>query len=359
MNSSYVGRKFSSEYPKKDLLHGGDIYSRRIDYDFSANINPLGMPKSVVKILAEHIKDFERYPDARCRELKNAIAEHENFIKEKIVCGNGAADLIYRIVYTLNPKTALLAVPTFSEYEKALQSVGCRINYHELEECREFTLTDDILPKIAGNDIMFLCTPNNPTGKIIPRELMQKVIAECSKTGCMLAVDECFMDFTENREYCMIQPGYKNVMILKAFTKIYAMAGLRLGYLLCPDIDLAEKINDCGQCWSVSVPAQMAGVQALAEHDYVEKTVSLISEEREYLMKNLRGFGFKVYDSAANYLLFQCGFPIDEMLLKKGIAIRNCSNYSGLGKGFFRTAVRNHKENEVLVRAIREVLEIG
>ncbi len=348
--------------------HGGDIYSRQITYDFSANINPLGLPDGIKDVLTRQVEEYSNYPDVNCRALRTAIAELEKVCTEQIVCGNGAADLIYRIVWALKPGKALLPVPTFSEYEKALESVGCSVDYHLLCEEADFALKDDFLDKIRGNDIIFLCNPNNPTGRIVPEALLCRILAACQESECTLVLDECFLDFTGagsmvEEDGTVADSGWNsrslfggNVIILKAFTKIYAMAGLRLGYCLCGDVKLAEAIQNCGQCWSVSVPAQLAGVAALKEKDYVKQTVELISGEREYLAASLERLGFQVYPSEANFLLFWCGAPLDRLLLEEGIAIRSCANYRGLKYGYFRIAVRSHAENEALIRGIERVL---
>lgn len=340
-------------------FHGGDVYSRRVDYDFSANINPLGMPEGVRKILAEHICDYERYPDPYCSELVSKIAEREGVPADKIVCGNGAADIIYRIAHTFKPSKALIAVPTFSEYEKALLSVGCNIERHLLDEGNGFELQRDIIGKIKGCDIVFLCNPNNPTGKLIPRELMEELIEKCVSENCIAVIDECFMDFVDKSKKYSAVCELKNIIVIKAFTKIYAMAGLRLGYAVCGDEKNAEKIKLCGQCWSVSSPAQFAGIAALEEKAYIEKTAALTSEEYYFLSNSLKNMGLKVYSSEANFILFRCDLPIDKILIDKGIAVRSCDDFYGLGRGFFRIAVRTHGENSVLINALREVLQDG
>lgn len=333
--------------------HGGDIYSREILYDFSANINPLGMPQGVKNVLAEHIDEYSRYPDINCTKLKKAISAHENVSVDCIVCGNGAADLIYRIVRSLKPKTALVPAPTFSEYGKVLDEIGCEIEYHLLSESDDFTLGEDMLKKIAGRDMLFICNPNNPVGNIVSNGLMGRIAKRCAECGCTLVIDECFMDFVREKSSIGLLP---NVIILKAFTKIYAMAGLRLGYMLCADTEIVKQIENCGQCWSVSVPAQLAGVAALSEREYVEKTLLLIEKEREYLTNSLIDLGFTVYPSAANFILFKCEQPLDELLLSEKIAVRSCDNYIGLRYGFFRIAVRGHNENEALIKAIERVI---
>ncbi len=338
--------------------HGGDIYSRRVEHDFSANINPLGLHESIISAAAEALSRCESYPDPHCRGLTAAISEKESVPAENIVCGNGAADLIYRIVSALKPRTALLCAPTFSEYEKALTEHGCAVKKHFLKRENGFALTDDILGDItADTDILFLCTPNNPTGITIPRRLMQSISEKCCETGTFLVVDECFLDFAENGAELSAKPLLnEKAAVLKAFTKMYAMAGMRLGYALFVDEKIAAKVAETGQAWSVSTPAQAAGIAALKLNGYAEETAKIISGEREFLSAGLRLLGFEVIPSEANFILFRCDAPLDEMLIRRGIAIRNCGNYDGLGSGWYRTAVRLRGENELLLAAIREVL---
>lgn len=339
-------------------VHGGDIYSRHIRHDFSANINPLGIPDPVLSGISEALRRCENYPDPECRELVSAISEHEKFPARKIVCGNGAADLIYRIVSALRPHAALLCAPTFSEYEKALTEHGCTVRKHFLRYENGFALTADILHDITPEtDILFLCSPNNPTGLTLPAELLRQLSERCIETGTFLVIDECFLDFVEDGNTLSAKPILnERSAILKAFTKIYAMPGIRLGYALFGSEETAAMVLGAGQAWSVSIPAQAAGIAALRVDGYVERTVRIISSERSYLCAGLRSLGLEVIPSEANFILFYCEFPLDKLLQEHGIAIRNCDNYDGLGKGWFRTAVRLREENELLLAALREVL---
>lgn len=255
------------------FAHGGDIYSRHIEHDFSSNINPLGLPDEVLLEISDSLWRCGNYPDPSCRELIRAISDSEWFPSGRIVCGNGAADLIYRIVSAFKPRRALVCAPTFSEYEKALTEHGCAIRQHFLSQENDFRLTCNILSDIASDiDILFLCNPNNPTGHTIPPELMERISAKCRETGTFLVVDECFLDFVEGgRERSARQFLSDNSAILKAFTKIYAMPGIRLGYALFGSSEVAEKAASTGQAWSVSTPAQAAGIAALRLDGYVEK----------------------------------------------------------------------------------------
>lgn len=336
--------------------HGGDIFEREIVYDFSANLNPLGMPERVKNALQKSISEWEKYPDPFCRSLVKKLSECENFPPENIVCGNGAADLIFRIVQTAKPQKAVVCAPSFSEYSKALTQNGSEISAYFLSEKNGFALDENILEMLDESvQMLILCTPNNPTGRTIDGELLRRICEKCEANDIVFLCDECFTDFTENAAHAeqFLNP---NVVVLKAFTKIYAMAGLRLGYALFGDEKLAESVRRNGQFWSVSAPAQTAGAAALDEKFYLEKTLELIKNERDFLTEKLRNFGFKVYPSEANFILFYTELPLDEMLLKKKILIRNCANFDGLEQGYFRTAVRTHEENSALVSAIERCL---
>lgn len=336
--------------------HGGDIFEREIVYDFSANLNPLGMPESVKNALQKSISEWEKYPDPFCRSLVKKLSECENFPPENIVCGNGAADLIFRIVQAVKPPKAVVCAPSFSEYSKALIQNECEILHYFLSEKSGFALDEKILEMLDESvQMLILCTPNNPTGRTVDGELLCRICERCKANDIVFLCDECFIDFTENAAHAehFINP---NVVVLKAFTKIFAMAGLRLGYALFGDAELAEKVRRNGQFWSVSAPAQTAGEAALDEKNYLEKTLELVKKEREFLTENLRNFGFKVYPSEANFILFYTELPLDEMLLSEKFLIRNCTNFDGLEQGYFRTAVRSHEENSALVSAIERCL---
>ena len=340
--------------------HGGDIYGNPgITLDFSVNTNPLGMPDTVRRALISHVDEFSKYPDPHCRELCAAIARYENVRPDWVVCGNGAADLIYRLCYAVKPNQALVCAPTFSEYERALEQVGCRTTHNTLTKENGFALTGEIVEQlIPDTDILFLCNPNNPTGRLIPEDLMVRILKKAQVTRTTVVVDECFLDFTDGKSAKRYMEEMPGLVILKAFTKIYAMAGLRLGYILNSDPGLHDKIVSAAQCWSVSVPAQIAGVAALSCTGWIEKTRRLVSEERHFLSESLSGFEIEVFTSDANFLLMRSECPLYEPLLKKGFLVRSCGNFNGLDSSHFRIGVKTHEDNSRLINAIREVCEI-
>jgi len=349
-------------------MHGGDIYSYMEmngakPLDYSANINPLGLPDNVKKALAQNIESYSAYPDTNCRKLKEAVSAYEKFEADCILFGNGAADIIYRICYALRPKTALLTAPTFSEYGQALENTGCKIEYFGLSPEYGFTVGTGILEQVSGKDIVFICNPNNPTGNLADRSLIYKLAEKCRKENCILVIDECFMDFiAEKKSYSFIEylEDFDNVIIVKAFTKIFAMAGLRLGYCLCSNKEILLKIEKAGQPWSVSTPAQVAGIAAIGDKDYLIRTARIIDEERGYLSKNLSSFGFTVFESHTNFILFKAEqTDLYDRLYKKGVLIRKCANFKGLDDTYYRIAVRCREDNEKLINAISEVIKNG
>lgn len=338
--------------------HGGDIYSRKIKYDFSANINPLGIPENIKKSLTKSVDSFQNYPDTECRKLIEKISATENIEQDRIVCGNGVSDLIYRLVFMLRPQKAVLTAPTFSEYEKALRQSGAEINYFLTDEQANFKPDKRIFDYLTEDtDIFFLCNPNNPTGNLIDRKLMEEIIEYCSLKNIFLVVDESFIDFVANAKEHSIKKlaDEKNIVVLRAFTKIYAIAGLRLGYAICGKREISMAIKNYGQCWSVSVPAQIAGISALENKDYILRTIETVSVERKFITENLVSLGFQVFNSEVNFILIKSELPLDKLLEQREIAIRNCENYIGLGQGYFRLAVRTHIENKVLIKAIAEI----
>ena len=338
--------------------HGGDIYGEEILLDFSANTNPFGTPKGVLDAVHSALPEMHRYPDPYCRKLTKAIADFESVPREYILCGNGAADLIYAYCEAVRPKLAVEMAPTFSEYTLGLKRVGCRVERFFLTPENDFTLEDSFLQFLAERkpEAVFLCNPNNPTGKIIAPELMKKILQFCGKHDTQLFVDECFLDLSNSGESLKQHlANNRNLFILKAFTKSYGMAGIRLGYCLCADEKLLARMAAASQPWNVSNLAQTAGIAALQEQAFLQKTKDLVAVEQEWLKRELEELGFRVIPSSVNYLLFQAPACLHTKLKAKKIAIRNCDNYFGLGPGWYRIAVRLHEENECLIRAMKEV----
>ena len=340
-------------------IHGGDVYHHQGCIDFSANCNPLGTPEGIKKAIMESLEHINDYPQVGCTPLKEAIAEYENTKPDQVICGNGAAEVIFSLCRAVNPKKALVPAPTFAEYQQALYSVDCQVNFFSLDEKKQFVLDEDFIQAITPDlDIIFLCNPNNPTGLLVEKPLLEKILKRCQELEILMAVDECFLDFVPEPEKYTLKEYLENcdnLFLLKAFTKRYAMAGVRLGYGLCGNKKLLEKMESMTQPWNVSSMAQAAGLAALKETEYVEAGRLMTFAELAYLKEELTRLGYPVYPSQANYVFFTGPVDLYEKLEQKKILIRDCSNYTGLSKGYYRVAVKNHEENQQLVKALEEI----
>lgn len=347
------------------LVHGGDWAGYRAEFgcdalDFSANVSPLGLPAGVAAAITNALPTADRYPDPLCRELRAALAGAEGVPADWILCGNGAADLIFRLALAVRPRRALLPAPTFAEYEAALQTVGCAVQRVFLREENEFAVTEEFIDAVTPEtDIVFLCQPNNPTGQVTPPALVERLVRRCAECGAVLVVDECFLDFLPDRDAWTAKQFLRDapqLIILKAFTKLYAMAGVRLGYALCGDAALLEKMRGAGQPWAVSSLAQAAGLAALQETAYAGAVRALIAEQRPRMAAGLRALGLRVMDGQANYLLFRATPDFGEKLRRRGAVVRSCANYPGLDAAWYRTAVRTAEENTRLLQIMGEIL---
>ena len=338
-------------------IHGGDIYRNKGVLDFSSNVNPLGTPKSVIDAATESLKNAQHYPDVKNTALLSALSEYENVPEDHIILGNGAAEVIFSFVRAVNPEKALLPAPTFAEYGLALKCTGCDINTYPL---KDLMVCEDIFEYLTEDtDCAFICNPNNPTGFLTDKDLLEDIIKACQEKHIYLLLDECFLDFAEDgSSYSKksLLDKYDRLFILNSFTKRYAMAGIRLGYGLSSDRKFLDKMESMNQPWNISIVAQAAGQAALKEKEYLEKARALVNEQREYLKAEMASMGLKVFDSKSNYIFFKGPEDLYEKCLEKGILIRDCSNYEGLSSGYFRIAVRNKSDNDRLLTVLHKIM---
>ncbi|SDB20288.1 threonine-phosphate decarboxylase CobD [Eubacterium oxidoreducens] len=340
-------------------IHGGDIYTNENMLDFSANINPCGMPDSIRQAAIKGVWKSENYPQPQARRLCELIGEYYRLRKECIVCGNGAAELLFAMAHAIKPKKALIYEPSFFEYEQSLCSCGCEILFYNLQQACDFGLGQDYLQMITSKiDMIYLCNPNNPTGALIPKDFLNKILRKCKEHDVWMIVDECFLDFVEEQEkYSLIEETrqHEKLVILKAFTKIFAMPGLRLGYLLSGSEELADRIRAQLQPWNISLPAMYAAETAMKEMEYVAHCAKIIAQQRNYLWEELEKLDFRVYKPSANYIFFKGPKNLADDLKKHHILIRDCSNYRNLTDGYYRIAVRTKDENQRLLETIKKI----
>lgn len=338
-------------------LHGGDIYRNHVKIDFSVNVNPFGMPEDVKAALYRAVENCSRYPDISAEKVKKAVSGMLAVPEKRLLFGNGASELFMAIIHGIKPKKAVIPVPAFYGYEYAAGAADGEILYYETKEENDFCLQEDFLSVLTEDvDVLFLTNPNNPTGHLMSRELLGNVLFHCREKGIYVVLDECFIEFC-GKECSMLQEieTFSNLILVRAFTKIFSIPGVRLGYLICGNQVLLEKIGRQLPEWNVSIFAQAAGYECAMQTEFVSKTITYIEKERHFLEIGLKQAGFKVFPSKANFFLIYCEQPLYERLLEKGILIRDCANFRGLSKGFYRIAVKSRKENEALLKAIGEI----
>lgn len=343
--------------------HGGDIETFVSEFgapplDLSANINPFGIPDAVREAMHRAVDECTHYPDPFCRAARKAIADAEGVSADMLYCGNGAADVLDRLAAVLKPRRVLLTAPTFAEYERTL--TGAEIDFHILRESEDFAVTERLLADISSKyNAVYLCNPNNPTGRTIKPELLHKIVKKCAENDVYLLVDECFNDFlldSEQHTLTGFLESYPNLILLRAYTKMFAVPGVRFGWCMTANRAVIDGLYRAGQPWNVSVIAQACAEAAAKQTDWPKQTARRIAEERTYLADGLRSCGVKVYPGEANFLLFRSDdAELDKKLRKQGIMIRNCSNYRGLGPGFYRTAVKTRDASDKILHALRQI----
>lgn len=358
-----------------DRIHGGNIkeylegvssYGHKL-IDFSANINPLGLSPKAQEAVIKNIQGVIHYPEPDSKALKKALGIFWDIGSHNIAVGNGSIELIYLIPRALKLRRVLIITPTFSEYEFAVESNSSKAIFFKTEEEKGFKIDLHQLAKLIPKaDSVFLGNPNNPTGGHLSLEEISFLARECKKYGSILIVDEAFMDFVRNPdgESLILEAARnKNLLVLRSLTKFFALPGLRIGYAVGHP-NLIKSISGLQYPWNVNSLAQAAAERVLRDKNYINKSREYVTKERRYLFGRLKSInGLRVYSPSSNFIFCKLAGPaiksaevLNQNLLKKGMVVRNCSNFRGLDERFFRVAVRRRAENLKLIKALKEVL---
>ena len=360
----------------KPCAHGGEVldaagksgFKREEILDFSSSVNPLGPSKKALEAVKNSFKEIPTYPDSNSNELRQAIASHFNGLsKSNVIVGNGSTELMYLFAETFMKKgdTAVIPAPTFGEYESAVRKTGETPKFVKLD--KNFNVEADVFAReMAGAKIVFLCNPNNPTSILIPTETLKGIIEEALAQDSLVFLDEDFLEFVENEQaLSMINKikAYPNLFILRSFTKIFGLTGLRVGYGIA-----SEEIINVLLCakipWNVNCLAQAAAVVALKDEEHLRVTRELIKNEKAFLSTELEKIkSFKVFPPDANFFFIdirKSGLTATELknkLLRQGILIRDCTSFRGLDEYFIRVAVKTREENGRLIEALKRTVK--
>lgn len=351
--------------------HGGDLWTAAEAFgkgkdeflDFSSNMNPLGPPAAVESILREHWRDVAAYPDPAVRELRRKLAHRYQVPMESILVGNGAAELIDLAVRVRRPRVTALARPSFSEYEEAVDKTKGRIHELLLREEHGFVMQlDDAEQAIAVSDMLFFGSPNNPTGRLLPKDV-RELLARADKP---VILDEAFIDFSPDEdELTMIRQAAASphLMVIRSMTKFYSIPGLRLGFIVAHPDRIAQMRSQQVH-WSVNTMAQLIGTAVLDDQDYEQRTHAWLAEERPWLAGRLQSLGLIVTPSDTNYILFSLrglGLTVKALqseMGRRGILIRDASLFPGLDESYVRVAIRLREHNEQLVAGLKDSIHV-
>ncbi|MDR4495592.1 MAG: threonine-phosphate decarboxylase CobD [Nitrospirales bacterium] len=370
------------------VWHGGQIYQAAMRrkrpvksiVDFSASINPLGPPSSVLRAIRKHLSDCRYYPDSQGMALRNRLAEFHGVSPEFITLGNGSAELIRLLPWALGIRCGYVLGPTFMEFERALQLAGARsLSLHgdavkgypvPLEQLdrilrsvpRPFSKAQSRAKAQGRKSAVFVCNPNSPTGRVIPRSQLLQLCGELEELGIWVVVDEAFMDFVPSHSVLSQVPHHRQLVVLRSFTKFYGMPGIRLGYVVGPP-GAMQGIQAHLPPWSVSHIAQVAGVAALADDGFRRQTLQFTRVTRTQFLRDLQTIPeVRVYPSRVNFVMVElpnvCSMvQLVEWLEQHGILVRDCRTFSGICNSTIRLAVRRPSENARLVRLLKRFIQ--
>ncbi|AFS81579.1 class I/II aminotransferase [Candidatus Nitrosopumilus koreensis AR1] len=344
------------------ISHGGRFSrgNQQIDVlDFSSNTSPAGMPSSVKSAIKKRLDKMEHYPDTNSINLISSLKKYIGLSDSHIVVGNGAIEILYNFCNSfLSQKHVLIPTPTFSEYESASRLVDCKFTFFKTMNLSENI--DSFISKIPMNGCVFVCNPNNPTGTILSKKQITKIILAAKNKSSFVFVDECFIELVPESDQSIINlvKKYDNLFVLRSLTKSFGLAGIRIGYGVGSKtiIEILKKIKIP---WSVNALAQEAGITAIKNKSHLTKSKLLIKKESTFLKKKIAKItGFECHDSSTNFILIktkQDSTKIQKKLLKHKILIRDCKNFRGLNNHYIRIAVKSHKDNLKLVSAMEAI----
>ena len=363
------------------LSHGGNVYhAARLSAramsefcDFSASINPLGVPPAARRVLRTAINKVQHYPDPEGLTLVRAIAERHRIAPGNVLLGNGTVELIYAIPAALNVRRGLIIGPTFSEYERALglsNARGTSVLAHSADHYRP--PVQEVLERVKSSrssgsgkrlpfEAVFLCNPNSPTGQSVSRNNVYGLLEAVKRQGGCLIVDETFVEFCEEKSVIRGAVRDASLVVLRSFTKFYGIPGLRIGYAVGTEKTL-RAIRDRLPPWSVNTLAQEAALACLQDVRYRQRTLQYFEKERPVFRQALERIpGFRVYPSSANFFFVELtgsltSRQVQASLMKRGFLVRDCSNFPGLHERMLRFAVRTPAENARLVKHVQHVV---
>jgi threonine-phosphate decarboxylase len=357
-------------------VHGGEVWDAAGKFgfredeilDFSSSVNPLGASEKALEAIKADLTGISSYPDSNSTELRQAIANRfEGVSMDNVIAGNGSTELIYLFAETFLAKgdIALIPAPTFSEYERAVRKTGAETKH--VKPNRDFQFSPEVFGLgLHGAKAVFFCNPNNPTSVLTPPEQLTAIVERAFEEDVLVFLDENFLEFVDQEEQLSLISKisrYPNLFVLRSFTKIFGLTGLRIGYGVASE-EMADILLNAKIPWNVNCLAQAAAIAALNDEEHLKRTRELVRVEKAFLTRELTQIAaFKVFPADANFFFIdisQSGYTaaqLKEKMLRHGILIRDCSSFRGLDEYYVRVAVKTRPENERLLDAFRKTVK--
>ncbi len=360
----------------KPCVHGADVFEaagktgfrREEILDFSSSVNPLGPSEKALEAIKGAFGQIPSYPDSCSIALRKAIANHyPGITQNNIVVGNGSTELIYLFAEAFMQKgnVALVPAPSFGEYENAVRKTGEKVKHVKLSKDFKADPTSFSRALTEKTKIVYFCNPNNPTSILTPSKKLAEIIQQSLERNVLVFLDEDFLEFVENGDSLSMigRIGeFPNLFVLRSFTKIFGLTGLRIGYGIGSE-EVISVLTNAKIPWNINCLGQAAAIAALNDNDHLKRTLELIKEEKSFLLSSLSKLKvLEVYPPDANFIFMntkKSGFTAAQLkakMLSRGILIRDCSSFAGIDKYYVRVAVKTRQENERLLTALREII---
>ncbi|OIP76147.1 MAG: threonine-phosphate decarboxylase [Oscillatoriales cyanobacterium CG2_30_44_21] len=325
--------------------------------DFSASINPLGIPKSAIAAIQSHLLDLSHYPDPRYTQFREAIGEFHQIDPDYVLAGNGVSELLTWVARDLSHLSAtVIFTPTFTDYDRALTAFDCQVERFSLLSENNFAVSSQLSQLTdTHNKGILINNPHNPTGYLFDRDRLLPYLDQFA----LVVIDEAFMDFlTTDQQQSLIDlvPFHDNLVILRSLTKFYSLPGLRIGYAIAHPQRL-QRWQAWRDPWCVNSLAVAVGMAIVQDREFQQQTWNWLAPAKSELFNGLSQFAaLTPYPNAANYLLVKtevAGSYLQKRLLQKHqILIRDCLSFPELGDRYFRVAVKLKSENQRLLEAL-------
>lgn len=359
----------------KESFHGSDIevIANRYNIDknsivpYASNVNPLGFSPKAKEALLNNIDAISSYPDRDYTTLRSSISKYCGCSIKQLILGNGTSDLIRLTLETIAPNKTMIVGPTYSEYERTAVMFGSQVEKYMLKNLDDFELDTDMFCKALNDsiDLLILCNPNNPTGKLLNRSQMDTILTKCAEYNIFVMVDETYIEFVKDVELVTaidLTKRYDNLIVLRSVSKFFAAPGIRLGYAITSNENFLNETANNKIPWNINSYASVASVM-FEDEKYINLTKSLIHTERNLIYSALCSHKtIKVFKPEANYVLIkllkegQTAGEVFDYCIQKGFMIRDCTDYEGLGEKYIRFCFMKPEQNDNMVNTLLEIV---